>query len=44
MLKRYQDLGQTARRELVGKLYPAELLDRVEKSVSDFRSGKAKKS
>jgi len=44
MMKTYQDLGQKARRELVGKLYPAELLDRVEKSVSDLRSGKVKKS
>ncbi len=44
LLKTYQELGQKARRELVGKLYPAELLDRVEKSISDLRSGKAKKS
>ncbi|MBI3550933.1 MAG: TRAP transporter substrate-binding protein DctP [Elusimicrobia bacterium] len=44
LLKTYQELGQKARRELVGKLYSASLLDRVEKSVADLRSGKPKKS
>jgi TRAP-type C4-dicarboxylate transport system substrate-binding protein len=46
VLKRYEDLGRQARRELVGKLYPAELLDRVEKALADLRakgSGKNKK-
>ncbi|MDD5627477.1 MAG: TRAP transporter substrate-binding protein DctP, partial [Elusimicrobia bacterium] len=46
ILQRYEELGRQARRELVGKLYPQGLLDRVEKAVSDFRAksgGKAKK-
>ena len=47
VMKRYEELGRQARRELVGKLYPAELLDRVEKALADRRaksSGKTKKS
>jgi TRAP-type C4-dicarboxylate transport system substrate-binding protein len=43
--KRYEELGRQARRELVGKLYPAELLDRVERALADRRaksSGKNK--
>jgi TRAP-type C4-dicarboxylate transport system substrate-binding protein len=43
-LKQYEELGRTARRSLAGKLYPAELLDRVEKALADLRSGKAKKA
>lgn len=49
-LKRYQDLGRLARRELVGKLYSAQLLDQVEKALESLRdekaaaSGKIKKS
>jgi hypothetical protein len=46
-MKRYEELGQQARRELVGKLYPAELLDRVERALADRRaksSGKNKKN
>lgn len=42
-LKQYEELGAKARRSLAGKLYPAELLDRVEKALAEFRSGKAKK-
>ena len=42
-LKLYEDLGKKARRELAGKLYSPELLDRVEKSLAEFR-GKTKKS
>ena len=49
VMKRYEELGRRARRELVGKLFPAELLDRVEKALAERRdapkgSGKAKKS
>ncbi len=43
VISQYQDLGKTARRELVGKLYSQQLLDRVEKSLDEFRSGKTKK-
>lgn len=43
-LKQYEELGRSARRSLAGKLYPAELLDRVEKALADLRSGKAKKT
>jgi TRAP-type C4-dicarboxylate transport system substrate-binding protein len=48
VMKRYEELGRLARRELVGKLYPAELLDRVEKALAERRgasqgSGKIKK-
>ncbi|MCX5794059.1 MAG: TRAP transporter substrate-binding protein DctP [Elusimicrobia bacterium] len=46
MMKRYEELGRLARRELVGTLYPAELLDRVEKALADLRAksgGKTKK-
>lgn len=43
-LKQYEELGRTARRSLAGKLYPAELLDRVEKALAELRSGKAKKA
>ena len=38
VMKRYEELGRQARRELVGKLYPAELLDRVEKALADRRA------
>ena len=39
VMKRYEDLGRQARRDLVGRLYPAELLDRVEKALAERRSG-----
>ncbi len=41
-LKRLDDLGEKARRDLVGKLYDAQLLDQVEKALKEFRAGKAK--
>ncbi|HVE12832.1 MAG TPA: TRAP transporter substrate-binding protein DctP [Elusimicrobiota bacterium] len=43
-LRSYEALGRKARRELVGRLYSAELLDRVEKSLAEYRakSGAAK--
>jgi len=48
IMRRYEELGRQARQELVGKLYPAELLDRVEKALAGRRSapkgsGKTKK-
>ncbi len=48
VMRRYEDLGRQARRELVGKLYSAELLDRVENALASRRgapkgSGKTKK-
>ncbi|MBI5240202.1 MAG: TRAP transporter substrate-binding protein DctP [Elusimicrobia bacterium] len=47
VVKRYEEMGVQARRELAGKLYPAELLDRVEKSLAERRAkgtgGKNKK-
>ncbi|TBR25282.1 ABC transporter substrate-binding protein [bacterium] len=42
-LKAYEDAGRKARRSLVGRLYPAELLDRVEKSLDAFRAVKGAK-
>lgn len=45
-LKRYEELGREARRELAGRLYDQELLDRVEKALARWRasrSGKTKK-
>ncbi|MBI5209122.1 MAG: TRAP transporter substrate-binding protein DctP [Elusimicrobia bacterium] len=43
-VKLYRDLGIKARRTLAGRLYPQELLDRVEKSLEEFRSQKGKKA
>jgi len=48
-LRRYDELGRQARRQIAGKLYPPELLDRVEKALAEYRTGtkaggKAKKS
>jgi TRAP-type C4-dicarboxylate transport system substrate-binding protein len=42
--KRYAELGRSARRDLVGRLYSAELLDRVEKELAAFRARKAEKN
>jgi TRAP-type C4-dicarboxylate transport system substrate-binding protein len=44
IIGQYQELGKTARRTLVGKLYSEQLLDRVEKALDEFRSGKTKKN
>ncbi len=41
--KLYQAFGVKARRELAGKLYPPDLLDRVERSLEEFRKAPAKK-
>lgn len=49
-VERYEELGRNARRGLVGKLYPQELLDRVEQALAVRRrppgakNGKTKKS
>ena len=42
-LKAYEEAGRTARRSLVGRLYPQELLDRVEAALAGYRSKKAPK-
>lgn len=38
--EQFAQAGVTARRSLVGRLYPASLFDRVEKAVQDFRKAK----
>ncbi|MBI4677318.1 MAG: TRAP transporter substrate-binding protein DctP [Elusimicrobia bacterium] len=40
-MKLYRELGTKARKELAGRLYPADLLARVEKSLEDLRKKKA---
>jgi TRAP-type C4-dicarboxylate transport system substrate-binding protein len=40
-LQEYVDLGNKAREALVGKLYDREFLDRIEKTIADFRKGQA---
>ena len=40
-LKAYEEAGRKARRSLTGRLYPAELLDRVEKSLEAYRAQKS---
>ena len=44
VLRRYEELGRSARRELAGKLYDAKLLDEVEKELAAFRARKTAKS
>jgi TRAP-type C4-dicarboxylate transport system substrate-binding protein len=39
---RYEEIGKNARRLMVGKLYSEDLLNRVEKSVADFRAKEKK--
>lgn len=39
--KRYEELGKKARRELAGRIYPLDLLNRVEASVEAFRGKKS---
>ncbi len=43
-LRRYEELGRTARRELAGRLYDPKLLEAVEKELSTFRARKTAKS
>ena len=40
----YEEIGKQARRALVGKLFPEELLNRVENAVAEYRSHAAKGS
>jgi TRAP-type C4-dicarboxylate transport system substrate-binding protein len=42
IMKSYADIGEKARRSLVGSLYPAELLDQVEKSLATLRASNSK--
>jgi TRAP-type transport system periplasmic protein len=42
-LKRLDELGKKARRELAGKLYSESLLKQVEAALDELRAGKAKK-
>jgi hypothetical protein len=39
-LQEYQATGKAARQSLVGKLYDQSFLDRVEKTLADFRAGR----
>ncbi|MGA7159672.1 MAG: TRAP transporter substrate-binding protein DctP [Bacteroidota bacterium] len=41
-ISRYEEIGKNARRLMVGKLYSEDLLNRVEKSVADFRAKEKK--
>jgi TRAP-type C4-dicarboxylate transport system substrate-binding protein len=41
-ITKYEEMGRQARRGLVGRMYSAELLDRVEKTVDEQRSSKSK--
>lgn len=40
-LKQYEELGKKARRSLVGRMFPADLVESVEKAVEEARAGKA---
>lgn len=42
-LKRLEELGKKARRELAGKLYSPQLLTDVERALEEFRAAKTKK-
>ncbi len=44
VLRRYEELGRAARRELAGRLFDAKLLDEVEKELAAFRARKTAKS
>jgi TRAP-type C4-dicarboxylate transport system substrate-binding protein len=44
ILRRYEELGRTARAELAGRLYDAKLLEAVEKELSSLRARKPAKS
>lgn len=43
-LKAYAEAGRQARRSLAGRLYPAELLDRVEKALEAYRAEAASRA
>jgi TRAP-type transport system periplasmic protein len=40
-VKQFEELGKKARKQLAGKLYSADLLDKIEKALEDFRAGKS---
>ncbi|MBI3296835.1 MAG: TRAP transporter substrate-binding protein DctP [Elusimicrobia bacterium] len=42
-LSAYEEAGRSSRRALAGRLYPAELLERVEKALAALRAGKGAK-
>jgi TRAP-type C4-dicarboxylate transport system substrate-binding protein len=44
VLRRYEELGRAARRELAGRLFDAKLLDDVEKELAAYRARKTAKS
>ncbi len=44
VMRRYEELGRAARRELAGRLFDAKLLDDVEKELAAFRARKTTKS
>ena len=44
VMRRYEELGRAARRELAGRLFDAKLLDEVEKELAAFRARKTAKS
>jgi TRAP-type transport system periplasmic protein len=44
VMRRYEELGRAARRELAGRLYDAKLLDAVERELAAFRARKTAKS
>jgi len=44
VMRRYEELGRSARRELAGHLYDAKLLDDVEKELSNLRARKTAKN
>lgn len=44
VLRRYEELGRSARKDLAGHLYAAPLLEQVEKELAAFRARKTAKS
>lgn len=42
MIEEYKIMGKNARKMLVGKLYPADFLNRVEKVLEEYRSSRKK--
>lgn len=43
-IRRYEELGAQARRNLVGKLYSRDFLDAIESAIEDYRSQQAAQS
>lgn len=44
VLKRYEELGKAARKDMTGKLFPAELVQKLEKELNALRARKTTKS